>query len=131
MSATNSPTATAFEEGSSAQMSGANSPVAAVFEEGLQAQMPVTSSPIVDGNSPTATVSDSPVAAENPSTATVPVSEAVNNTGVPAYSNSEVDVPLESDSTENIAVKLSPHGSYHESDGDSLSARGEAIFASH
>ncbi|KAK8478142.1 hypothetical protein V6N11_068398 [Hibiscus sabdariffa] len=135
MSATNSPTAT--EEGLSAQMFDANSPVADVFEEGLQAQMPVTNSPtataleeglsaqISDANSPVAVV------AENPSTAIVPVSEAVNNTGVPTYSNTEVDVPLEFDSTENIADELSPPSSHYESDSISLPVRGEEVVASH
>ncbi|KAK8693117.1 hypothetical protein V6N13_070711 [Hibiscus sabdariffa] len=133
-SATNAPTAT--EESLSAQMSDANSHVADVFEEGLQAQLPVTNSPtathfeeglsaqMTDANSPAAVVT------ENPSTATVPVSEAANNTGVSTYSNTEVDVPLEFDSVENIADELSPHSSRYESDDISLPASGEEEVAS-
>ncbi|KAL4333776.1 hypothetical protein GQ457_07G016460 [Hibiscus cannabinus] len=132
MSDTNSPTAT--EEDLSARMPYANSPVVDVSEEGLQAQVPVTNSPtatdLENGLSAQLSDANSPVAVvpENSSTATVPVSEAVNNTGAPTYSNTEVDVPLEFDSTEDIADEFSPHV---ESNGISLPARGEEVLASH
>ncbi|KAK8681389.1 hypothetical protein V6N13_053793 [Hibiscus sabdariffa] len=117
-------------------MSDANSHVADVFEEGLQAQLPVTNSPTAthfeEGLSTQMTDANShaTVVTENPSTATVPVSEAANNTGVPTYSNTEVDVPLEFDSIENIADALSPHSSRYESDDISLPASGEEEVAS-
>ncbi|KAL4295317.1 hypothetical protein GQ457_12G015990 [Hibiscus cannabinus] len=140
MSATNASTAT--EESLSAQMSdenssaaAANSPVADVSEEGVQAQVPISNSPTTtyfeEGLSAQMTGANSPAAvvSKNPSTATVPVSEAADNTGDPIRSKTDMNLPLQFDSIENIAYEHSPHSSHYESDDVSLPASGEGELA--